>query len=93
MYGKATILAAALLAVGLLTSEAAARNPAYYGTSRGVSARVYSGEYQAYRPNPTRTFTLPTYGNGFRTYYRGRGYHPYYAQPVVVYPPVVYYGF
>ncbi|QDT70786.1 hypothetical protein MalM25_37420 [Planctomycetes bacterium MalM25] len=91
---RALLLAAALLASSTL---AHARNPNYYGTPRGVSARTYSGIYQAQRPNIVPTFSLPTYGAGYRTYYRGGyapyGYYPIYRQPIVVYQPAVVYGF
>jgi hypothetical protein len=67
-----------------------------------MSARQYSGEYQAMRPNVVPTFSLPVYGGGgYRSYY-GAGYggygsyyggYPVYQQPVIIYPPAIYYGF
>lgn len=94
MFRRLTLVVAATLVLALVAEEALARNPAYYGTQRGTSARVYSGAYQARRPNVVPTFSLPAYGNGFRTYYgRGAFYRPVYPQPLVIYPPAVYYGF
>lgn len=98
MFRSLTLSLALFLGVALIAEEAAARNPAYYGTQRKTSARVYSGQYQAFRPNVVPTFSVPFYGGG-QNYYRGggyygRGYAPYsYRQPVVIYPPAVYYGF
>lgn len=81
-------LMAALLAPERCEAQ---RNPAYYGSRPGMSARAYSGEYQATRPNVVPTFSLPVYG-GYRTYYRGYyGGGSVYQQPVIVYPPAVYY--
>ena len=89
--------AAAVLALaGVVAAEAAARNPAYYGTRRATSARHYSGQYQAQFPNVVPTFSLPVYGGGYYAPYRGgfgRGYYPAYQQPVVIYPPAFYYGY
>ena len=92
----ARLFTVAVLVLGVTVADSLARNPAYYGTRPGMSARMYSGEYQANRPNIVPTFSLPVYGGGFRSYYRG-GYYPgsvYYQQPVLIYPPrVTYYGY
>lgn len=100
MFRRLTLATAVVLTVALVAEEAAARNPAYYGTQRKTSARVYSGQYQAFRPNVVPTFSVPFYGGGNRSYYRGRGFHRggfygggFYQRPVVIYPPAVYYGF
>lgn len=109
MFRPLTLIAAAALALGLLADSAVARNPAFYGTPRGVSARTYSGAYQAYRPNTVRTFSLPAYGGGgyyapyhdygydysydYSYHYGRRGYYPVYQQPVIIYPARVTYGF
>lgn len=91
------VVAAALLFAIVAEATAQRRNLAYYGTRPGQSARVYSGEYQAFRPNVVPTFTLPVYGGGYRSYrrggYYGRGYYPVYQQPVIIYPPAVRFGF
>lgn len=98
MFRHAVLAFALLLTVGVAVEANAQR--LYYGTQRHTSARHYSGEYQAMRPNVVPTFSMPVYGGGgFRTYYGagyggyyGRGY-PLYHQPVIVYPPAIYYGF
>lgn len=83
----------ALSAVAALTAESLAQNPAYYGTRRATSARHYSGQYQAMRPNVVPTFSLPVYGGGYyRPRYHG-AFYPAYPRPVIVYPPAYYYGF
>lgn len=97
MFRSLTLAIAATLCVALIAEDALARNRAYYGTRRKTSARIYSGEYQATRPNVVPTFSVPYYSGG-RNFYRGggyygRGYYPYYQQPVVIYPPRVFYGF
>jgi hypothetical protein len=108
MFRRA-VLALALLLVSGIALDAVAQNPAYYGTQRHMSARQYSGEYQATQPNIVPTFSLPVYGGGgYRSYYRGGPYggdgdfygggyygggYPVYQQPVIIYPPVIYYGF
>ncbi|TWU00591.1 hypothetical protein Pla108_15430 [Botrimarina colliarenosi] len=99
MFRRA-VLALALLMVFGVALEAAAQNTAYYGTRRGTSARYYSGQYQAQFPNVVPTFSLPVYGGGrYRSYYRGGyggyygGGYPVYQQPVIIYPPAVYYGY
>lgn len=105
MFRRVVLSLALLLAIGA-AYEASAQNPAYYGASRGMSARQYSGEYQAMRPNVVPTFSVPYYGGGgYRNYYGAGygggfygGYGGYYGgypvyQPVVVYPPAIYYGF
>lgn len=104
MFRRAALLLFALLLVAGAALEAAARNPAYYGTRRHTSARYYSGEYQATVPNVVPTFSLPVYGNAFRTYYRGGYYGAPYSPygyvngvysapaPVIVYPPAVFRG-
>lgn len=102
MFRRAILALAFILAIGF-TFDAAAQNRAYYGTQRHMSARQYSGEYQAMRPNVVPTFSLPVYGGGgYRSYY-GAGYggyggyygggYPVYQQPVIIYPPAIYYGF
>ncbi|QDV71971.1 hypothetical protein [Botrimarina mediterranea] len=99
MFRRAMLALALLMAFGVAL-EAVAQNRAYYGTQRHMSARQYSGEYQAMRPNVVPTFSLPVYGGGgYRSYYRGGGYggyyggYPVYRQPVIIYPPAIYYGF
>lgn len=92
------VIAAAMLFAFADEANAQLRNPAYYGSRPGLSARAYSGEYQANRRRNVPTFTLPVYGGGYhQSYYRGgyygRGYYPAYQQPVIIYPPVVRFGF
>lgn len=100
MFRSFLLAIAATLCVALIAEDTLARNPAYYGTRRKTSARVYSGQYQATRPNIVPTFSVPYYSGG-RSYYRGGGYggyygggyYPYYQQAIVIYPPRVVYGF
>jgi hypothetical protein len=99
MFRRAVLTLALALTLGF-AFEAAAQNRAYYGTQRHMSARQYSGEYQVLRPNVVPTFSMPVYGGGYYGGYGGgyyggyygRGY-PVYQQPVIIYPPAVYYGF
>lgn len=110
MLRPLAFIAASILTLGLLAESAEARNRGnvtnYYGTPRGVSARTYSGIYQAQRPNRVRTFTLPgVRGGGYYAPYGGYGYggygyggygyghRGYYQQPVIIYPPRVIRGY
>ncbi len=101
MLRPLAIVAALILVVGLWAESAEARNRRntnYYGTPRHAGARIYSGAYQAQRPNNVRTFTLPGIQGGgyyapYGRYGYGRGYYPVYQQPIILYPPRVTYGF
>lgn len=93
-------LSGAMLLVGAEDALARNRNPAYYGTDRGVSARRYSSQWRVENPLNVPTFSLPVYGGGYygRPVYgprfrRGFNRGGFFYQQPIVYPPVVYYGY